>query len=110
MNRTRTLLFMAGLAGCAAPLPAPDEAALERFEEANVLFATGRYADAAPLYASVIPVRDRLKDAYFKLATCHEKLGQEDRAVEVLEQLLRVDRFDEEGLRRLAGLRARKKQ
>jgi len=109
MNGTRALLFMAGLAGCSDPPPAPDEAALERYEEANLLFEAGRYADAAPLYASVIPVRDRLKDAYFKLATCHEKLGREDLAVEVLERLLRVDRVDEEGLRRLAGLRARKK-
>jgi tetratricopeptide (TPR) repeat protein len=92
-------------AGCAAPEPSPDERALERYEEAGRLFAAGRYAEAAPLYEEVIAVRDRVKDAYHRLADCRERLGDRAGAAEALERLLRVDRHDEEALRRLERLK-----
>jgi tetratricopeptide (TPR) repeat protein len=88
------------LGGCAAAAT-PDEAALERYYDANALFNQGRYAEAIPLYESVIPVRDRLKDAYYKLAYAYEVRGEESRAVESLEKVLRVDRQDEYALRHL---------
>lgn len=92
------------LAGCTVE-PTPDEAALERYEEADRLFAAGRYAEAAPLYESVIAVRDRVKGAYFRLADCRERLGDPAGAAEALERLLRIDRHDGEALRRLERLK-----
>ena len=42
-----------------------------------------------------------MKDAYHRLAYCHEVRGEESRAVETLEKVLRVDRLDEYALRHL---------
>ena len=88
------------LAGCGASA-APDEAALERYQDANALFDQGRYGDAIPLYESVLPIRDRLKGAYYRLAYCYESRGEESRAVETLEKAARVDPQDEYALRNL---------
>jgi tetratricopeptide (TPR) repeat protein len=87
-------------AGCCTGAT-PDELALERYYEANELFEKGRYAEAIPLYESVVSVRDRLKDAHYKLAYCYEVRGEESHAVEALEKALRVDPQDEYALRHL---------
>ena len=89
------------LAGGCTTTATTDEAALERYQEANPLFSQGRYAEAIPLYESVVSVRDRLKDAHYKLAYCYEVRGEESRAVEALERALRVDPQDEYALRHL---------
>src|SRR5438876_4950976 len=77
------------LGGCGAS-PTTDETAGERYHEANALFERGRYDDAIPMYESAISVRDRLKDAYYKLAYCYEARGEESHAVEALEKAVRV--------------------
>ena len=96
---------LAGSLGCGTP-PAPDEAALERYYAANALFDEGRFAEAVPHYEFAISARDRLKDAYHRLAYCHEVLGDEARAVQVFEKARRVDRQDAYALRALARLYA----
>ena len=88
------------LGGCGAS-PTTDETAGERYHEANALFERGRYDDAIPIYESAIAVRDRLKDAYYKLAYCYEARGEESHAVEALEKAVRVDPQDEYALRHL---------
>jgi Flp pilus assembly protein TadD len=104
--RAGILALLAG--GCAASPPAPDEEALVTYEEAGRLYAEGRWAEAAALYESVLAVRDRIRDAYHRLARCRQELGDEAAAAEVLERALRVDRTDEEALRGLARLRERR--
>ena len=99
--RRAALAFLVLLAGCAPMPPAPDEVALERYAEAESLFQEGRYAEAAPHYEFCISARDRFKEAYYRLAFCHESLGQEGKAVSTLERVLRVDREDEYALRHL---------
>ncbi len=98
LARAGTLLLAAA---CSSPPPAPDEVALERYAEAEALFAQGRYAQAAPHYEFCVSARDRFKDAYVRLAYCQETTGQEGKAVATLERLLRVDRQDEYALRHL---------
>ena len=93
-------ILVAGCAGSATP----DEVALERYYEANHLFSERQYTRAAEHYEFVIAVRDRLKDAYHKLAYCYEVRGREGDAVGVLERLLRVDRQDEVALWNLGRL------
>lgn len=97
---SRAALFLL-LAACSSPPPAPDEVALERYGEAEILFSQGRYAEAAPHYEFCVSARDRFKDAYYRLAYCQEATGQEGKAVSTLERLLRVDREDEYSLRHL---------
>ncbi len=83
------------LLSCGAPAPTPDEEALDRYTEAEQLFESRQYREAVPLYEFVIAKRDRLMDAYHKLARCHEALGEADKAIDVLRQALRVDRTDD---------------
>jgi tetratricopeptide (TPR) repeat protein len=86
---------------------APEERALDVFENAEALFAARRYAEAVPEYEFVIGARDRWKEPYFKLARCHEAMGHEEQAVQVLERLLRVDPSDGPGRTELARLQSR---
>ena len=88
------------LGACASSAPTGDPVG-DRFREANRSFSLGRYGEAIPLYESVIGARERLKEAYHRLAYCYEVRGQESRAVETLEKVLRVDRQDEYALRHL---------
>jgi tetratricopeptide (TPR) repeat protein len=100
-------LALLAAGGCWPSHPdAPEDTALDVFEQAEAHFAAGRYADAAPGYEFAIKYRDRWKEPYLKLARCHEALGHEEEAVKILERLLRVDRFDENGLSALGRLHA----
>ena len=101
MTRAARAWVLAGLAGCASMPPAPDELALERYGQAEMLFTQGRYAEAAPHYEFCVSARDRFKDAYYRLAYCQESTGQEGKAVATFERLLRVDRQDEYALKHL---------
>lgn len=92
-------------AGCRTGVEAaPDEVAIERFEKANDLFENRRYGEAAPHYRYVISKRDRLKDAYHRLAYCLEVTGAGGEAITLLENALKVDRHDEYAQRHLARL------
>lgn len=101
--RRRSLCLGLLLAGCASAA-SPDEVALDRYYEANHLFGEQQYTRAARHYEFVISARDRLKDAYHKLAYCYEVRDREGDAVAVLERLLRVDRQDEVALWNLGRL------
>lgn len=96
-------LWLAALAGCAGA--GIDEEALQRFHRAEALFARERWGAAIDDYEFVIRWRPMIREAYFHLATCYEKLGNERAAIATLERELRnVYNKDEECLRRLARL------
>ena len=97
----RRAVLAAAFLGSCTTAATTDESAVERYHEANPLFEQGRYGEAIPLYESVVGVRERLKDAHYKLAYCYEVRGEESRAVEALERALRVDPQDEYALRHL---------
>lgn len=99
MRRLLPLLLF----GCGSA-PTYDEIALERYEQANALFDQGRFAECIERYEYVVRWRDRILDAYPKLATCYERVGKPDRALETMERLLKVEPYDVEGLRRTADL------
>ena len=106
--RATAALALLAAAGCWPAHPAaPEEDALDVYEDAEALFKKGRYEDAAPGYEFVIKARDRWRDPYVKLALCHEAAGRDRQAVAVLERLLVVDRTDAEGLKLLAKINAR---
>ena len=105
--RAAVLVLLAGCGG--EMLPAPDEVALVRLQEANELFERGAFAEAVPRYEFVIKHRDLVKEAYHKLARCHESLGDVPRAIEILEKARRVDRSDDYVARELARLEGLKK-
>ena len=94
-------------AGCTTAAT-PDEAAGERYHEANGYFEQGRYSEAIPIYESAVAVRERMKPAYHRLAYCYEVRGEESRAVETLERVLRFDRMDAYALRHLWRLYCRR--
>lgn len=102
MSRLRWFLSLL-LAGCAGPTV--DEEALDRFHHAEALFAQGEWAAAIDEYEFVVRWRPMIREAYFHLATCYEKLGNERAAIATLERELRnVYNKDEDCLRRLAVL------
>ncbi|GEM_PF-3973590 len=100
--RSRSV-FLLVLSGCWSSPPTYDEIALKRYREANELYDRGRYAECVEHYEYVVRWRERILDAYLKLATCYEKTARPDKSVGVLERLIRVDRDCVEGLRRLAA-------
>jgi DNA-binding SARP family transcriptional activator len=107
--RAAAVLGLLAAGGCWPSHPeAPEEGALEVYEDAEAHFAAGRYADAIPEYEFVIRARNRWKDPYVKLARCHEATGREDEAVQVLDRWLAYDRFDEDALCLLGRLCARR--
>ena len=91
-------------AGCSGTSAAPDEIALDRFETANGMVADRRYEEAIPHYQFVVAKRDRLKDAWHRLAYCLEKMGRTSEAIAAYEGALRVDRQDGYALKHLARL------
>lgn len=104
MRRAGALLLLLA-AGCGAPPPpAPDEIALGRYTEATRLYGEGRWAEAAAEFEAVVAVRDRIRDAWWRLADCREKLGDRAAAAETMRRWLRVEPSDVEARRRLEGL------
>lgn len=112
MRSARALAVLALISGGCWPSqpPAPEEEALEVFEEAEQQFAAGRWQDAAVGYEFVIHARNRWKEPHLKLARCYEALGRPDEAIRVLRKLLAFDRDDENGLREVARLEAMRKR
>lgn len=107
--RLPAVLALLAAGGCwPNPDPAPEETALERYEVAEQYFAAGGYTEAAIEYEYAIKHRWRWKAAYVRLAACHEKSGREDEAVSVYERLLRVDGSDEDALRSLGRIHAKR--
>jgi len=108
-TRSLALLLVLGAAGCFPDHPpAPEELALEHFAEGEAYFAKGRVAEAAIEYEFAATHRPRWKEAYVKLARCREIQGRDEDAISALERLLLQDRTDEEGLRTVATLYARR--
>jgi tetratricopeptide (TPR) repeat protein len=109
MRRAAILGAILAAAGCSrGGERTADDAALERYALAGDLFEKKRYREAILHYEYVLSVRDRIKDAYLRLAACHEALGSDGEAVAVLERARRVDRTDEAVLRGLGRLHARR--
>ena len=107
--RVPSLLLLLAAGGCwPNPDPAPEEIALERYQVAEQYFAEGKYHDAAIEYEYAIQHRWRWKAAYIRLAACHERTGREDGAVSVYERLLKVDGSDEDALRALGKIHAKR--
>lgn len=95
------------VAGCfLTHTPAPEEVAINVYQDAEELFAAKDYDEAARKYEFVIQARDRWKDPYLKLAQCRHAVGREADAMEILRRLLAVDRYDEQALERLGRLLA----
>jgi tetratricopeptide (TPR) repeat protein len=107
--RRLSLLALLGTAGCFPDHPpAPEELALERYEDAEAHYAAGRVADAAVDYEFAAANRPRWKEAYLKLGRCRELQHREDDAIVVYERLLIQYRNDEDGLRAVAKLYAQR--
>ncbi|HLY08596.1 MAG TPA: tetratricopeptide repeat protein [Planctomycetota bacterium] len=108
--KTALLVMVVGLlagAGCLADHPpAPEELALDRFDDGEKLFAAGQYTDAAIEFEYAVNSRPRWKAPYLRLAACHEKSRREDDAIAVLERLLHVDGTDDDALRALGRIYA----
>lgn len=102
MSRALVLLLLAGC-GPSVP-PAPDEVALLRFENAQRLFAEARYAEAVVEFEAVVSDRDRIRDAWWRLADCYERLGDRPAAARTLRRWLGVQPTDVEARRRLEAL------
>jgi tetratricopeptide (TPR) repeat protein len=107
--RLWALLGLLAAGGCLPDHPpAPEELAIERFDEGEKLLAAGRVTDAAIEFEYALKHRPRWKAPYARLAFCHEKLGRENDAVVIYERLLKVDDADEDALRGLAGIYGRR--
>jgi len=102
------LAAWAVLAGCSSAPTAPEDRAREEYRQGNILFDKGFYGDAALRYEAAVAVRERMKDAYHRLAYCYEVRGEESRAVETLEKAARVDPQDDYALRHLWRLYCRR--
>ena len=95
MKRSTILLLLAGCCGPNLP-PAPDDIAYMRWEAANRFYAEGRWAEAAPEFEYVTAKRDRVRDAWWRLSECREKLGDRAGAAAAMAGWLRVDPTDDE--------------
>ncbi|HLY74396.1 MAG TPA: tetratricopeptide repeat protein [Planctomycetota bacterium] len=103
-----SLLALLAAGGCLPNRPpAPEELAIDRFEEGERLLADGRVTDAAIEFEYALQHRPRWKAPYARLALCHEKLGRDNDAVVVYERLLQVDGTDVDALRGLGAIYAR---
>jgi len=102
-------LGLAAAGGCLPDhTPAPEEQAIERFDDGEKLFAEGKYTDAAIEFEYALKHRSRWKAPYVRLAVCREKTGREDDAIAVYQRLLQVDGVDEDALRGLARIYGRR--
>ena len=108
--RWGTLAGLIAASGCLPPEhpPAPEELAIERFDDGEKLLAAGNLTDAAIEFEYALKHRSRWKAPYARLAFCYEKLGRDNDAIVVYERLLQIDRTDEEALRGLAGIYGRR--
>ena len=107
--RVLALLGLAAAGGCLPDHPpAPEETAIERFDDGEKLFAEGKFTDAAIEFEYALKHRPRWKAAYLRLSLCREKTGRDDDAIAVYERLLQVDSTDEDALRALGRIYGRR--
>lgn len=105
MNRLLLAVPLLLLGACLiADDPTYDEIALEKYEDANRRFGEGLYAECIEDYEYVVKWRDRILDAYRKLAICYERTGKPDLAIETLRRLLRVEPTDANAKSEIARL------
>ena len=101
----RRFLVLLLLAGCGTSIPpSPDELALQRYADAQKRFSEGRYAEAAADFEAVVAERDLIRDAWWRLADCYERLGNRPAAARTLRRWLALQPTDVEARRRLEGL------
>ena len=81
-----TLLFACALQLAAEGAEANGAEPTRRFNEANVLFETGKYAEAAAAYEALVRTGKTSAALYFNLGTAHLKAGQLGRAIFYLRQ------------------------
>ena len=109
MRHAAVLGAILAVAGCAKPVERTrDDEALEQYALAEDLFARKLYREAIPHYEFVVAARELIREAWVRLAACHEALGADGEAVAVLERARRVDRYDEGVLRAVARLYERR--
>ena len=104
MRSITTAVLAVLIAGCSGREVSPDELAIPRFETANGLVASGEYEEAIPHYRFVVTHRDRLKDAWHRLAYCLEKTGRTSEAISAFEGALRADKQDKHALKHLVRI------
>ena len=108
-SQVLALLGLLAAGGCMPDHPpAPEELAIDHFDDGEQLFAAGKYTDAAIEYEYALKHRPRWKAAYVRLGECHEKSGREDDAIAVYERLLKLDRIDDDALGGLGKIYARR--
>ncbi|HEV3029832.1 MAG TPA: hypothetical protein VG457_19790 [Planctomycetota bacterium] len=107
--RLGVLLGLIAAGGCLPNNPpAPEELAIERFDEGERLLSEGHPTDAAIEFEYALKHRPRWKAPYARLALCQEKLGRDNDAIVVYERLLQIDGADEDALRGLGGIYGRR--
>jgi len=103
------LVVLAAAGGCLPNHPpAPEEQAIERFDDGEKLFAEGKFIDAAIEFEYALQHRPRWKAPYLRLGLCREKTGRDDDAIAVYLRLLRAVGTDEDALRGLGRIYGRR--
>lgn len=81
LQRLGIMIFASALCVGAEAAPANGTETTRIFNQANVLFETGKYAEAAAAYEAIARTGKTSAELYFNLGTAHLKAGQLGRAI-----------------------------